>query len=139
MFILPLHYSYCTTLSEYVQDADLYFTSNTTMVFLPGDHTLDMNITVANVTRLTMHGESSSGKIATIVCKERVGLTFTNMMELKNIFFNICVLQKEIWYVNYGLLLHSTQYTELVNCSFRDNLGTALVVNNTSVTLVWNT
>ena len=46
------------------------------MVFLPGDHTLDTNITVANVTRLTMRGESSSGKIATVVCSGSVGLSF---------------------------------------------------------------
>ena len=134
----PYHYSYCTTLSEYVQDAELYFTSNTTMVFLPGDHTLDMNITVANVTRLTVHGESSSGKIATIVCKERVGLSFTNMMELKihSLTFTYCRRKYDIFPAsNYALLLHSTQYSELVNCSFRDNLGTALVVNNTSVNL----
>ena len=35
------------------------------MVFLPGDH--DTNITVANVARLTMRGESSSGNRATVV------------------------------------------------------------------------
>ena len=37
------------------------------MVFLPGGHTLDTNITVANVSRLTMRGEFSSGNIATVV------------------------------------------------------------------------
>ena len=36
----------CATLSEYAQEAKRYFTSDTTMVFLPGDHTLDTNITV---------------------------------------------------------------------------------------------
>ena len=55
------HNTHCATLSEYAQQAELYFTSNTTMVFLAGDHTLDRNITVANVARLTMHGEISSG------------------------------------------------------------------------------
>ena len=37
------------------------------MVFLPGDHVLDINITVTNVATLTMHGESSSDNIITIV------------------------------------------------------------------------
>ena len=41
------HNNHCATLSEYAQEAELYFTSNTTMVFLPGDHVLDTNITVA--------------------------------------------------------------------------------------------
>ena len=58
-------------------------TSNTTTVFLQGDHTLDTNITVANVDRLTMCGESSSGNMATIVCSGSVGLSFTRMVDLK--------------------------------------------------------
>ena len=47
----PHNSTNCTTLNEYAQDAKLYFTSNTTMVFLPGDHALDNNITVANVSQ----------------------------------------------------------------------------------------
>ena len=53
------------------------------MVFLPGNHTLDTNITVANVARLTMHGESYSGKIATVVCGGLVGFSFTRMVDFK--------------------------------------------------------
>ena len=53
------------------------------MVFLPGDHALDTNITVANVVKLTICGESSSGNIATVVCKGTVGFTFTSTKELK--------------------------------------------------------
>ena len=41
----PKNYSYCTTLYGYSQKAELYFTSNTTLVFLPGDHALSTNIT----------------------------------------------------------------------------------------------
>ena len=40
--------------------------------------------------------------------------------------------------VHVALLLHST-HAELVNCSFHDNLGTALAVNNTNITLTGNT
>ena len=118
------------------------------MVFLPGDHTLDTNITVTNVARLTMHGESYSGNIATVVCSESVGLSFTSMVDLKidSLAFTSCsrkyaisipdILQPT---VNVALHLQSTQYSELVNCSFHDNnLGTALMVNNTSITLAGN-
>ena len=78
----PHNSANCTTLSEYAQEAELYFTSNTTMMFLPGDHTLDRNITVANLTRLAMHGEPSSSSIATIVRNGSVGFSFTNMVNL---------------------------------------------------------
>ena len=76
------HSSHCATLSEYAQEAEVYFTSETTMVFLAGDHILDTNITVANVTRLTMRGESSfSDNIPTVVHNGPVGFSFTNMVE----------------------------------------------------------
>ena len=133
----------CTTLSEYAQEAELYFTSNTTMIFLPGDHALDTNITVANVDRLTMHGESSSGKIATVVCSKPVGLSFTRMVEFKicSLAFASCSrhLRYDYTYVYAAMYLQSTQYAELVNCYFHDNNGTALLVDNTNITLAGNT
>ena len=120
------------------------------MVFLPGNHTLDTNITVANLTRLTMRGESSSGNRATIVCSGSVGLSFTSMVDFKMNFlgFTSCRRKYAIMLpnssipaamVHVALHLQSTQNAELVNCSFHDNNGTALVVDNTSITLSGNT
>ena len=128
----PRNSANCTTLSEYAQEAELYFTSNTTMMFLPGDHVLDRNITVSNVTSLTMHGESSSGNIAKVVCTGSFHLIFINMVDLKidSLAFTS--------FTSYGLHLYSTQYTELVDCSFHDNDGTALVVESTNITLAGN-
>ena len=131
-----------------MQEAELYFTSDTTMVFLPGDHVLDINITVANVTRLTMHGEFSSRNPATIVCSGSVGLSFTSMVDLKidYLTFTLCSRRYAIilpgtslGIVPVAMLLQSTHYAELVSCSFHDNLGTAVVVNNTNITLAGNT
>ena len=79
----PYNSTHCTTLSEYAREAELYFTSNTTMVFLPGDHALDINITVANVAGLTMCGELSSGNRVTVVCDGSVGLSFSSMVDFK--------------------------------------------------------
>ena len=137
------HNTHCATLSEYPQEAEVYFTSNTIMVFLPGDHVLDTNITVVIVARLTMRGESSSGNRATVVCSGSVGLNFTSMVEFKIAFlaFTSCGKRSHGIYKlsNYALLLNSTQDAELVNCSFHDNLATALVVNNTNIALSGNT
>ena len=79
----PHSSSHCATLSEYAQKVKLYFTSNTTIVFLPGDHILNTNISVANITGLVMHGVSSSGIIATVVCNGTVGFSFIIMLDLK--------------------------------------------------------
>ena len=154
----PHNSTHCATLSEYAQEAELYFTSNTTIVFLPGDHILDRNITVANVARLTMRGESSSGNRATVVCIGPVGLKFANIMKFKiqslaftkcsrtytfplNVLNSIVTLIFHVPFTptfpfsaRHALLLQSTQYAELVNCSFHDNIGTALVVISSSIT-----
>ena len=135
--------THCATLSEYAQEAEVHFTSNTTMVFLPGDHVLEVNIRGANVTRLTTHGESSSDNLATIVHNGSVGFSFTNMVDF-NIYSLAFTSYNRSWSYgshpasNSALLLHSTQNAKLVNCSFYDNIGIGLAVNSTSVTLVEN-
>ena len=145
----PQNSTKCTTLSEYAQEANLYFISNTTIVFLPGDHVLNTNITVANVTRLTMHGESSSDSVTRVVCNGSVGLDFKSMVDLKisSLIFASCSrkyntsnFSRKYNTINfllprsYALRLQSTQYAELVKCSFKNNVGTALLVDNTDIT-----
>ena len=137
----PHNATHCTTLTVYAREAELYFTSNTTIVFLPGDHALDTNITVANKTGLTMHGESSTGTVSTVICNGLVGLSFMNMTNLKvsSLAFTSCSRYYGITPAsNNAMLLQSTQYAKLVNCSFHDNLGTALVVNSTDIILAGN-
>ena len=112
-------------------------------MFLPGDPFLDVNITVANVNRLKMCRESSSGNIAPIVCNGSVGFSFTNMVDF-NIFYSLAFTSYNRFWShgshtanNYALCLNNP-FAKLVNCSFHDNIGTALVVNNTNITLIDN-
>ena len=143
MAFCPHSSTHCATLSEYAQEAELYFTSNTTMVFLPGDHVLDRNIKVSNVDRLTMLGGSSSGT-ATVIRNGSVDFSFTNMVD-----FNIYSLEFTSYYrfwsfgdhpaSSSALYLQSLQHAKLVNCSFHNNTGTALAVRDTDITLVENT
>ena len=124
-------------------------------MFLPGDHALATNITVANIARLTMRGENSSGNIARVVCSGLVGFTFTSMVDFKihSLAFTACSRNYAIpqdlvselpfsvyttLYLKVALFITSTQYAEIVNCSFHDNLGTALAVNDTNIYLVGN-
>jgi len=112
------------------------------MMFLSGDHTLDMDITVANISRLTMYGETS-GYVVTVVCSWPVGLSFTSMVGLKihSLGFTSCGRNFDIPKYKaskYTLLLDAIEYAELINCSVHGNLGTALVVYHTSITLAQN-
>ena len=111
------------------------------MVFLHGDHTLDTNITVTNVASLTMRGEFYSSRVVKIVCSGSVGLRFTSMVNFKIYFlaFASCSRTYEAdSAIKYALLLQYTQYAELANCSFHDNLATALLLFSTNVTLAGN-
>ena len=133
----------CSTLSEYAQEAELYFTSNITIVFLPGDHVLDRTITVDNVARLTMRGESSSDNIATVVRNGSVGFSFINTVDFNIYSLVFTSYNRTLSYgsqpaSNSALFLKSTRNAKLVNCSFHDNLGTALTVHNTNVILAEN-
>ena len=113
------------------------------MVFLTGDHTLDINITVANITRLTMCGQFFSGGLPTVVCNGSVGISFTNMVDFKMQSLAITSCSRSWSYdshpvTNSALHLQSALYTELVNCSFHGNFGTAVAVYTTSITLTGN-
>ncbi len=63
---------HCHTLSQYVHDKHYFnnFPMNTTMEFLPGNHTLNVTIPLGSLTWLTLLGNSSSNPEVTsrIVC-----------------------------------------------------------------------
>ena len=90
-----------------------------------------------------MCGESSSGYVATVVCNGSVGLRFTSMVDFKihSLTFTSCGRsfdENALSFGKYALHLGSIEYAELVNCSFHDNLGTALAVYHSSITLAGN-
>ena len=63
----------CATLAKYAHK--IYFIPNITTMFLPGDHTLDTDITVSDVARLTMHAWNISlHNAATVVRNGPVNL-----------------------------------------------------------------
>ena len=77
----------CHNLLEYVSHPQYYFTSNTTIHFLPGLHLLEQNITVSGVKNLELVGSSFNaykGPNAIIHCNgTQVGLIFQNITKLK--------------------------------------------------------
>ena len=77
----------CHSLSEYTSSSQCYFTSNTTVHFLPGAYLLGENITVRGVSNLSLVGSSvnsSQGPSATIQCsRANVGLAFVHCTNLR--------------------------------------------------------
>ena len=140
----------CHTLSEYV--AGQYFNNvpvNTTMEFLPGNHTLEQTISVTNLTWVTLHGDSSSLPEVTsrIECTWPAGFVFTNIAEL-----HISVLA----FISCGhhnsaaVTITSVWQSDISDCTFQNSsntkyyhpdtqLGGALFLKASTLTLTANT
>ena len=141
----------CLTLSEYAQG--LFLTSDTTLIFLPGNHSLDRDIAVTNVTRFAMLGDSTSSleNASTIVCSGPHLLTFFNISQLHIYFLQITscgsgtVPAVSVVSVYHVQILGSVFGTasllvigSMLNCSgtnFSSSLGTGLVLSNGYVEL----
>ena len=90
------HGEACLTLSEYLQNVSDFLTSNTTIHFLPGIHTLSSSdpnhdvLFAANVHNLSLFGHSSQSTI--LNCTEKLGLTITNAVNIhiSNIMITNC-------------------------------------------------
>ena len=130
----------CHTLSEYAQNPGQYFNdSNLTLQFLPGNHTLDINVAITNIHKLEIHGALLPTKV---VCDFHVGFTFSNIhrVSIDGLAFVACARSHVVQFsypekTYYGLHLQSVQMVEITDCTFQDSHGSALGVVNSHVVL----
>ena len=75
----------CFTLSEYVCNRSKYFnTSNIMLQFLPGNHSLDSNLTIADIQHLNILGDDTSLTPSRVECTDsNVGFEFRNISEVR--------------------------------------------------------
>ena len=128
----------CLTLTEYVQQVDQYFTSNTTLVFLPGNHTLENGLLIANISSLTLLGSSEG--VSNIICARPASFCFQEIREvyISSLAFVSCGDGS-----NAAVNLYSIYYVEIFECIFWNNTNTyryggyggALNVFSSNVTL----
>ena len=135
----------CHTLSEYA--ADWHFQSNTTMEFLPGNHTLEQTMSVTNLTGLTLHGDSSSLPEITsrILCTSgSAGFVFR---EITGLHITALAFISSVPNGNGLVYAVSVQQSKISNCAFQKNTfqnnsasySGALYVGNSIVDLTENT
>ena len=138
----------CVTLSEFAQHNSTP-TKNTTLMFLPGEHTLVTNISVADTNSYSLLGVLQN---ATVKCEENVGFMFSNILYIRihHIVFISCGIQRSVGIDDviydpprvitqmFGLFMDSILQIDITNSSFENNTGTALGVNNSRLTLDGN-
>ena len=138
----------CYTLSEYARNNELYFNSSTlALQFLPGNHTLDVNLTITSIQQVKIFSNSSAVAPSKIVCSSSVGITLSNISKVKidGLTFVSCAkfhvqqLPNDRRFTTYyGLHLQSVQVAKITDCSFQDSYGSALGVVNSHVGLRGN-
>ncbi len=113
----------CLTLSDYAREVG-HLSPNTTLEFLPGQHSLNHDIAVFNVTSFTMVGSlfsssSSLGESTTVITGPAT-LWFYKCQEVK---------LQAIELVHCGdirqpaIMVSSVQYFEMIECTLRDSRG----------------
>jgi len=84
----------CLTLSEYVQNTSHYFTSNSLLHFLPGNHTVSKTtwVIVQDVENISLVGSAGH---ANVQCNGRLSFTFWKVhdLQISSITFVRCGLE----------------------------------------------
>ena len=121
----------CLTLSQFTNQSDSYLNDNTTLIFQPGNHSLNSVLSVSHITMLSMHTSSSN---TVIMCNGlgRFDLSTIPVVHVRNITFIGCP----------GNKVESVQQFTLEYTSFigQENApGTALELIDTTASLCSNT
>ena len=139
---------FCITLSEFAQYNSTP-TKNTTLMFLPGKHTLGTNISICNINSYFLLGVLPN---ATIKCEENVGFTFSNILYIRihHLVFTSCGIYRAVGIDDviydpprvitqmFALFMDSVLQINITNSTFENNTGTALGVNNSRLMLDGN-
>ena len=121
---------------------------NTTLMFLPGEHTLSTNISVTDINSYYLLGVLQNATTR-IKCEKNVGFTFSNIMYIRihHLLFTSCGIYRIVGIdgVRYdlprantqmfGLFMDSILQIDITNSTFQNNTGTALGVNNSRLML----
>ena len=133
----PCPESPCRTLSEYLRIADQYFTLNTTLVLLPGDHLLEGKLLVRDISALTLIGGTADGDssrslstaASKIICTS--GTVFFHFQNISEVNIN------SLGFVSCGnanfsaMSLLALLHVSISNCIVQNSTGGGLDVRGT--------
>ena len=126
----------CLTLSQYIQESGKYFISNTTMLFLPGEHQLDSTFLVENVASFALHGDTSSLPKLTskIVCNNRKGnfqFKLVHILNIRALHFSHCGLNDTLITLHIqAITVLNTEEFHLETCILESSPSAALFLEN---------
>ena len=71
----------CLTLPQFAANPEVYLESNTTLVFLPGKHHLDVHVNISTISNLSLYSltNSISSCCPTVLCEQNAGINFSTI------------------------------------------------------------
>ena len=134
--------STCHTLSFYSQDVTFFFVSNTTFVFMKGEHKLEENLVVAKASQIVFksifeynyEGKNSSVISPTINCTTaEAGLRFINSFKisLEGLVVNNCSSSG-----GPGISFHNVSSVNIYNTTIQNTYGTGVLINNSAFVII---
>ena len=73
----------CYTLTEYAQHAGQLPNHHLVLQFLPGNHTLNVNLTITSIFQLEILGNASAVEPIRVACNSNVAFTFRYIFKVK--------------------------------------------------------
>ena len=119
---LPCPGEPCLTLSEYFQQPTKYFTSDVTFVFLPGNHTLENGLLIADISSVSLLGDFTTPQQVTsnIICSNASSFAFIRiaMVRISGLSFISCADG-----TNPAFSIFNVPWFEISNCIFSNNMN----------------
>ena len=91
----------CFILSQYATKPSDYFASNTTLILSPGNHNLDLQLSIRNISFLSVDSNTTSHSVTSITCNQSARFTFEsiNVVSMRGLVLFGCV-NNEVTKVN---------------------------------------
>ena len=113
----------CLTLDQYTQQKATYFTTGSTFLFLPGNHTLQTTIILTNISDLVLRGIEDQGSDITIIhgnggniiCMNVVNLTIDGL-NLRAIYLDIASSNDIL--ISNSIFLRNDRFNRALTCNY---------------------
>ena len=118
----------CHELSYYSENSQLFFTSNTTLYFLPGEHILE-HVIVTDVSNITLAGIMSA-EYTILQCPGRGGIAFIDCKEIYMLHLTISNCGEDGTSVSCGVYFQCVKDLEISDIVVTNSTGFGLLVVN---------
>ncbi len=152
----------CLTITDFALTVDQRLTPDTTLLLLPGNHSLDTDLNVTDVSRFVMQGVNASLSLTRVICTKPVSIRFDHAVEVllsglaisscgasipgigalhaySVVRFNLSSVSVDNSLGSSGLVAYNVSELTITECSFVDNRacgsGGGLHVDSSSLSI----